>query len=61
MLNYFDVKDGLIFMGSVAFTTLAGYWLFGVNSLMWTSFSSMFTYSLYDARPDRAIIFTFSF
>ena len=34
MLNYFDVKDGLIFMGSVAFTTLAGYWLFGVNSLM---------------------------
>ena len=54
MLNYFDVKDGLIFMGSVAFTTLAGYWLFGVNSLMWTSFSSMFTYSLYDARPDRS-------
>ena len=54
MLNYFDVKDGLIIMDSVAFTTLAGYWLFGVNSLMWTSFSSMFTYSLYDARPDRS-------
>ena len=54
ILNYFDIKDGLIFMASVAFTTLVGYLLFGVNALMWTSFSSMFTYSLYDARPDRS-------
>lgn len=54
MLNYFDIKDGLIFLGSVALTSVVSYYLFGVNGLMWTSFSSMFTYSLYDARPDRS-------
>lgn len=54
MLKYFDIKDGLIFMGSVAFTTILSYFLFGVNGLMWTAFSSMFTWSLYDARPDRS-------
>ena len=54
MLKYFDIKDGLIFMGSVAFTNTISYFLFGVNGLMWTAFSSLFTYSLYDARPDRS-------
>lgn len=53
-LKTIDIKDGFIFLGSIIIAAAISYSIFGISGVMWSSFSVLVTYTLYDARADRA-------
>ena len=55
-------RDSFVFVGSIALSALIAMQFVSLRSaIIWTSFSVLSTYSLYNAKPDRSNIFDILF
>lgn len=60
--HHFHFKDSFVFVGSVVLSALIAMQFVSLRAaIIWTSFSVLSTYSLYNAKPDRSNLFDIVF